>query len=244
MENCAGCHPARDVDLRRGRKLITGDLIFAHENHELDKAGKAIACRTCHEQVEGSRAPEDQQPPTMQSCATCHEDPDRTPDRVRIENCGVCHSQLNAGVAPRNHMAGGLPGDKALPEDHTLAFRTDHAEQAGASDARCGFCHTGLSGSPRDSCQECHATWAPRDHTIGFKDEAHGREAVVDRDRCAVCHSADFCTACHSQPPRSHQPLGEFRLGGHAEAARFDLRSCFACHTEAATCSQCHRSKR
>ena len=35
-----------------------------------------------------------------------------------------------------------------------------------------------------------------------------------------------------------------FRQGGNAELARFDTRSCFACHTFESTCSDCHRGQR
>jgi hypothetical protein len=239
MARCAGCHIERDLDLDRGRKLITTDLVFAHQTHEKDLQGQPIACATCHDEVALARRPEDVPVPAMQRCATCHEDVEKTPDRVRIANCGVCHQNIQAGVAPKNHLTGG-----DVPEDHTLAFRTDHAQAAAAKDARCAYCHGGMSGSPKDSCQECHATWAPRDHNLGFRDDTHGHEAAVERDRCAVCHTSDFCSACHSVPPRSHQPLGAFARGGHAEAARFELRSCFACHTMEATCSRCHREVR
>jgi hypothetical protein len=239
MDNCAGCHLQRNVDLKRGRVLYTDDLVFAHADHEVDAAGDQIECRTCHDQIPDSRSAEDVSVPAMQRCAICHEDATRTPERVRIANCGVCHKQITAGVAPRNHLTGG-----SVPENHTLAFRKDHGEAAAAKDARCAYCHTGLSGSPKDTCFECHQTWAPKDHNLGWRDDTHGREATVERDRCAVCHTSEFCTACHSIPPRSHQPLGQFRTGGHAEIARFDTRSCFACHTFESTCSQCHRSQR
>ena len=239
MDNCAVCHLQRNVDLARGRVFITGDLIFAHKDHEVDASSEPIACATCHDQIASSRSSEDAAVPAMQRCATCHEDATKTPERVRIANCGVCHQQITAGVAPRNHLTGG-----SVPENHTLAFRKDHGEAAAAKDARCAYCHTGLSGSPRDTCNECHTVWAPKDHNLGWRDDTHGREASSDRDRCAVCHTSEFCTACHAIPPRSHQPLGQFRQGGHAEIARFDTRSCFACHTFEATCSQCHRSRR
>jgi hypothetical protein len=243
MGNCQGCHITRDVDLERGRKFIKDDLVFAHATHETDATGAPIRCDTCHDQVVNSRNREDVTKPAMQRCATCHEDAARTPSRVRMANCGVCHTAITAGVAPRSHMVG-PGGDGIAPEDHTLAFRRDHGAAASAPDAHCASCHTGLSGSPRDSCNECHATWAPRDHNLGWRDDTHGREAAIERERCAACHSAEFCTACHSVPPRSHQPLGQFAGGGHAEIARFDLRSCFACHTMEDTCARCHRSLR
>jgi hypothetical protein len=239
MTACDRCHPQRDVVLARGRLFITGDLIFAHATHERDKNGDAIRCEACHEDIPRSRSAADASVPPMQQCATCHEDAAKTPERVRIANCDVCHTGIAAGTAPRSHMVG-----KAVPEDHTLEFRKGHGDAAARKDARCGFCHDGLSGSPRDSCFQCHELMRPKDHDLGWREDAHGREAAVDRDRCETCHTSDWCVACHSVPPRSHQPLGEFRLGGHAQAARFDLSSCFACHTYETTCSNCHRGSR
>jgi hypothetical protein len=239
MTACAGCHPERDVELARGRQLITGDLIFAHATHETDAAGQRIACAVCHDDVVRSRSAEDVSVPAMQRCAICHEDTARTPDRVRIERCEVCHSEITSGAMPRSHQVG-----KEIPDDHTLEFRRHHGEAAASKEARCGFCHDGLSGSTRDSCFDCHQVMRPRDHDLGWREDGHGRDAAADRDRCGQCHDAEYCTACHSVPPRSHQPFAEFRLGGHAQDARFELRACFACHTHEDTCADCHRGTR
>jgi hypothetical protein len=239
LKRCAGCHRQRNVELVRGRTFIGRDLLFAHSNHEVDKAGAAIPCTTCHVSVPTSTSHQTISPPTMQSCAGCHEDAAKSPARVRIAKCNVCHVRITSGLAPRSHSVGQL-----IPEDHTLGFRKDHGEQARAKDARCSYCHIGLSGSPKDSCYECHQVWRPRDHTINWREDEHGREAASERDRCVTCHTSEYCAACHSIPPRSHQPLGDFRTGGHAELARFDLRACFACHTWETTCSVCHRSLR
>ena len=240
LENCAGCHPQRDIELARGRLLITGDLTFAHKDHEHDMGGKLIPCQTCHEDIRRSQRPDDVSVPRMQRCAICHEDSQRTPEKFRIARCETCHSSIMSGRAPANHMV----GTRELPEDHTIEFRHDHAEQAAAKNANCRFCHEGLSGSPKDSCFQCHEQMKPRDHGLSWREDEHGHEAEIDRERCATCHRADYCTACHSIPPRSHQPYEEFRLGGHADAARFELSSCMACHTYQATCSDCHRGQR
>jgi hypothetical protein len=239
MDQCASCHPQRDVGLARGRIFIKGDLIFEHATHENDKNGAPIRCDTCHEDIPRSRSVDDASVPAMQRCAICHEDSSKTPERVRIARCEVCHTTIAAGSAPRSHLVG-----KAVPEDHTLEFRQNHGDAAKSKDARCAFCHDGLSGSSRDSCFQCHQLMKPRDHNLGWREDSHGREAASDRDRCQTCHTADWCTACHSVTPRSHQPLGEFSQGGHAQAARFDLSSCFACHTFEDTCSRCHRGIR
>jgi cytochrome c7-like protein len=237
MEKCSGCHLQRNVDIKRGRIFIIGDLKFSHAKHETDQAGQAVACTTCHEGVKDSSKRDDMAVPAMERCAQCHDDAHRSPDAVRMGNCAVCHAQIQSGDPPTNHMVSG-----ALPTDHTIEFRHDHATQAAATDAPCRYCHQ-VSGRKEDSCFQCHQTMKPRDHNIMFRDD-HGREAEADGSRCATCHQPETCAACHSVPPRSHSPLGAFAQGGHAEQARFNLTACLTCHTYATTCAQCHRGTR
>jgi hypothetical protein len=239
MADCAGCHMQERLSIARGRVMITEGLRFSHGDHVQDRKGAQIGCDSCHNEIANSQSVKDVSIPKMQECAKCHQDPARTPERVRIARCEVCHEGMVDGNTPRTHLAG-----SSLPENHTLEFRTNHAEQAADKDANCKYCHENLSGNSRDSCFQCHEIMRPRDHQLGWRNDSHGREASVNRDRCASCHQADYCTACHSIPPRSHQPLGEFRLGGHAQSARFGLSSCMACHTNEDTCSRCHRGRR
>jgi hypothetical protein len=246
MEKCDGCHPKRGVELTRGRRFIINDLKFHHSDHEKDKAGESVKCTTCHANADEAPSREEMQVPAMERCAQCHEDAAKSPDKVRMANCSVCHSQLDAGSPPTNHMvggggAGGSPTTR--PTDHTLNFRKHHGEQAAAKDAPCRFCHTEVRGAKEDSCFQCHQRMKPQDHNLMFRDD-HGRDAQMDGQRCANCHQPEYCSACHSIPPRSHTPFGEFRLGGHAELARFGLSSCLACHTYEDTCVKCHRGVR
>ncbi len=239
MGDCSNCHKQTNVDISRGRVMITKDLIFSHGDHIKDRQGATIGCESCHAEIAASDSVKGVSIPKMQECAKCHQDPARTPERVRIARCEVCHVGMIDGNTPRTHLIG-----SSLPENHTLEFRTNHREQAEDKDSNCKYCHENLSGSPRDTCFQCHEVMRPRDHMLAWRNESHGAEASIDRDRCATCHQADYCDACHSITPRSHQPLGDFRLGGHADAARFGLSSCFACHTYEDTCSRCHREVR
>jgi len=236
MDKCAGCHPQRAVELTRGRIFIKGDLKFAHATHEKDRTGAAVACTVCHAGVDESASREDMRVPPMVQCTQCHEDGRRSPERVRMSNCAVCHASIEAGAPPANH--GVATG--ARPTDHTLEFRKHHGEQAADPESKCRFCHPEVQGAREDSCFQCHSVMRPRDHNVMFRDD-HGREAQADASRCASCHAPETCAACHSIPPRSHTPLGEFRLGGHAEQARFGLSACLTCHTYEATCGKCHR---
>lgn len=244
MERCAGCHPQHDVDVTRGRLLITRDLRFQHAAHETDKTGAPVACTTCHAGIEDSTSRDQVSVPAMVRCAQCHEDSARSPDRVRMSNCNVCHAAIDSGTPPANHLVGGAAsGATSRPADHTLLFRKNHADQAAAPEANCRFCHQELSGAKEDSCFQCHQVMKPRDHNLMFRDD-HGREAQAEGQRCASCHAPETCAACHAVPPRSHTPLGEFRQGGHAEQARFGLTACLTCHTFEDTCAKCHRGTR
>lgn len=239
MGQCESCHLTANLNVSRGRVFITTGLIFQHGDHVSDRQGTAIGCDSCHAAIRESESSEDVSVPLMQECAKCHQDPARTPERVRIARCGICHQDMVEGNPPRTHLSG-----SSLPETHSLEFRGNHAEQAADKDANCQYCHENLSGSSRDSCFQCHEVMRPRDHMLGWRNDTHGREAAADRDRCATCHTADYCTACHSIVPSSHQPLGAFSRGGHAQSAQFGLSSCMACHTFEDTCSRCHRGQR
>jgi hypothetical protein len=125
------------------------------------------------------------------------------------------------------------------PEDHTFAFRRNHSQSASSPDAKCSNCHFGLSGSPVDSCAECHSTSRPRDHRARWRGPEHGRSAAADPVRCNTCHEADVCASCHDIPPPSHSPLRIFR-GRHGRLASLNTRSCLTCHSFESTCVDCH----
>lgn len=304
LDDCDGCHSDDGPGKKRG--FIQNDIRFTHGKHQTDKAGKPISCETCHYGVPKSSSSRDLNLPLMKDCAKCHEDKTKTPDRVRISECGVCHTgDVNSVKLPGNHTAsiGGPLGDEWLalneaasldlfariainapgslladalppqrvslqdltpkgepiladisglvvtqrdnttstkPEDHSPLFRFNHGEAASSPNAKCGYCHTGLSGSPRDSCRDCHSTWKPRNHTIRWRGVEHGRQAALDPQRCGTCHEVDFCTECHSVAPPNHSPIATFRYR-HGRAARFNSRSCATCHTFESTCIDCHQ---
>lgn len=144
------------------------------------------------------------------------------------------------GVYPQIESDWQMPlKERRRPDTHTVAFRTLHGSVASAKDAKCGQCHVGLSGSPLNSCLECHATARPRDHTVRFRGTAHGRASAANPERCSVCHEADVCTTCHNIAPPSHSPLRVFR-GRHGRAAARNPRSCHVCHSFETSCVECH----
>jgi hypothetical protein len=227
MTACSACHTATQ-QLRVRARLIRGDLKFDHTNHRVDRRGEAIKCEQCHAASTQAGDYATHAAPRIESCVGCHDDSDRTPESARMRVCSSCHAgrvQTVATLAPRNH----LPATER-PLDHTIAFRRDHAEAAERDGGRCATCHTQMSGNARDTCDDCHQTMRPADHRITFRELDHGPEAAADRSRCARCHVVEFCTACHSQRPRSHGFPGTFASSEHAVLARQNVRACLTCH--------------
>ena len=237
MYDCAGCHE-RATHQRTRARLIRDDLHFDHAVHVADRQNKSIACTECHAATSRSSSYADHSAPRIEACVGCHDDSDRTPLANAMRQCDSCHAgriQRVTTLAPRSH----LPATER-PLDHTLAFRRDHADAAGRAAARCAACHTQMSGNARDACDECHQTMRPADHRVMFRELDHGPEAAADRARCARCHVVDFCTACHSQRPRSHGYAGTF-LADHGPLARVNVRACLTCHQER-YCDGCHQA--
>jgi hypothetical protein len=237
LSSCDACHQPGHA-LRHPRALIDGDLRFDHRRHLADLRGQRIGCETCHQGTRAADSRASDPPPPIAVCVACHDDDRRVPSQRNMRVCETCHANEKESLialAPRSH----LPASER-PANHTLAFRRDHAEIAARDGATCARCHTQLSGSPVATCDECHQTQRPSDHTVAFRDVDHGTESGTSPDRCATCHVADFCTACHSQPPRSHQPLGSFALREHGDQARLQLRACVVCHDPVDDCGRCH----
>ena len=243
LVECDRCHQQRVVKPARKRTLIVGDLVFAHGPHRTDRRGKLIRCAECHTSSAKVAVPGDHEPPQTKSCVGCHDDEKRTPPVARMKQCETCHATRAASIgalAPRSH----LPATER-PADHTLAFRQDHAIDVERDAPRCARCHTFLSGSRRDVCDECHQVMPPRSHVVTWREYDHGPEASARSDGCARCHGGDFCIACHSVPPRSHQPVGRYgEMGEHATDAMIRPRSCVACHEIGEFCRRCHRVRR
>jgi Cytochrome c7 and related cytochrome c len=240
MPQCGRCHGDSSPQPRTRARVISGDLHFEHGNHLVDRAGTAISCRACHRDSAAATTYDDHRPPQVERCVPCHDDSKRVPSTARMRACETCHTSKRGSLlalAPRNH----LPGTER-PLDHTLAFRTDHGDDAARDATRCATCHTTMSGSPRDACDECHRVTRPADHRLAWRELDHGTESAATPERCALCHTADSCQDCHRQLPRSHLPLSEFRFA-HGPAARINVRSCLACHDPAQDCSGagCHQ---
>jgi LysM repeat protein len=219
-----------------------GDIAFTHMTHGTFSPGgapagdgPAINCRACHADAWEAETKEQIAKVGMQGCMECH----RQANAVGLqppESCQGCHLHHRSGHMPQNEM---IMTNKPL--DHTAFFRRNHADAAREHTAMCASCHKGMDPQDGNRCDTCHTVMKPRDHTAGFRDRVHGRQAQVDATRCQTCHRAERCESCHREVPRSHFPLNVWvEKGLHASRGRLELSSCMTCHRFEQTCARCH----
>lgn len=245
---CKECHgnPEAPAEGRRGEHLYT-----------------MAQCSQCHEQ---KQAPND--------CATCHQvlrkttEPAshaqrwkrthgqafyrRNPVAVTADQCEMCHTSQT--YCDRCHQS-------EEPLSHKRLWKTRHGQivraARGSQNARCDYCHTKPS-----FCEDCHLAEQPRDHTNIFRIRTHGPIAAMDRTRCMVCHTTDFCVRCHEDTsPLSHRGMFARGRNTHCVTCHFPIqrtRNCSTCHfnnpthstapplppthTPGSNCRNCHNS--
>jgi LysM repeat protein len=249
---CTGCHGTVeqiDEGNERTRYLRAhlmrpvgrvGDVSFTHMTHASFSAvgapgqGPAIDCKTCHIDAYTAETKEEISRVQMQGCLECH----RQANAVGLqppESCQGCHLHHRSGQMPTNELI------LKKPIDHTAFFRRNHAEAYRNNAPLCASCHVGTAGNDGTRCDTCHVQMKPRDHTAGFRDKVHGRQAQMDATRCQTCHRAERCEACHREVPRSHFPLNNWvDKGLHGSRGRLEMGACLTCHRFETSCSRCH----
>jgi LysM repeat protein len=251
---CTSCHgSAEEAPIsREAQKFLrshlirpfgrVGDVEFTHLTHGTFSPGGApagngpvITCRACHDDAAFAESKEQISRVGMQGCMECH----RQANAVGLqppESCQGCHLHHRAGHMPQTEL---LMTNKPL--DHTPFFRRHHADAAREHTPMCASCHAGTDPKDGNRCDTCHQVMKPRDHTAGFRDRIHGRQAQVDATRCQTCHRAERCESCHREVPRSHFPLNVWvEKGLHGSRGRLELSSCMTCHRFEQTCARCH----
>lgn len=241
-EGCRGCHAPEETEKAETRTAAGRymDIRFSHLPHFQAKERFGLQCTTCHYEALRITSLKTLLLPKMLDCVQCHDSARAVRAEFRIGNCGTCHEdRANGSAIPSGHTR------NVKPDFHTEAFRREHAAEAAAANAKCPVCHLNVtpSAAAKTQCDSCHQAMRPASHTARWKDDLHGKIAALDRTECATCHTAAYCSDCHNEMPRSHQPLPLFKAGAHAMAAQLNVRSCLTCHTFQNTCSACHINK-
>jgi hypothetical protein len=235
---CRACHNPEKTETTALAPLRSYvDIAFSHGAHFKVREQFGLRCTTCHYATLMSTSVASLSLPMMIDCVQCHDSARAVKAEFRISNCKLCHRDKETPAAiPTSHTV------NVKPEFHTEVFRMKHAAEASSPDAKCFVCHQNVapSMSAKMKCDSCHAVMRPKSHTARWKYHLHGKYAALDRTVFATCHTASYCSDCHNELPRSHNPLPLFKAGGHASAAKVDLRTGFTCHSYNNTCSTCH----
>jgi hypothetical protein len=182
-------------------------------------------CSACHAGVEKSANMNEVYLPQMASCTQCH-------NNLEAANyCQTCHAK----------------GENLKPVDHQMvSWKLQHGVDSQINLVNCAACHT------TNACIECHQgdNLDHKVHGLNYQFR-HGIFAKGNKTTCITCHEeASFCNDCHRTQmvmPRSHARANwtnKSNGGGHARAAKLDLDSCIACHSENKAqpiCIQCHK---
>ncbi len=248
-EGCRGCHTPEEIEnpgfteTRRftGAHATTAgkyvNIEFSHSDHFKVRERFDLQCTTCHYASPSSTSIKNLTLPMMLDCVQCHDSARAVSAQYRMSNCKSCHVEtVTPSALPTSHTV------NVKPDFHSEAFRLQHASEAAAPNAKFFVCHQNVTPSvtAKVQCDNCHAVMLPKNHTSRWKDDLHGKYAALDRTTCTTCHTGAYCSACHNELPRSHNPLPLFKAGAHAVPAKLDLRSCLTCHTYQNTCSECH----
>lgn len=216
-EKCLYCHNLKKDAPFGEHKVILGpghskDLISAHAAHY----EKDVECKACHGDIandDNKLLPRHKYMLSAEACMDCHA------KRELSADCSTCHKSYGQTLKPDSHKADWLVqhGVESL-----LTGKNEHGKS-------CSTCHT------ENDCMECHTTQSPRDHTNFWRQQGHGIEAGMNRERCLACHQQDSCVRCHDETaPRNHR-------------GAWGSSHCRACHLDGGftpddnNCAVCHR---
>lgn len=194
---------------------LSDEIIFSHESHTVDHD---LACADCHQGIMERKTITSADRVGKQDCLACHAERGKTEQTVAgVDNCALCHSEIDKDT---------------VPPSHAQNWERFHGQQARDGDHeggnQCSLCHT------EESCNSCHQTQAPSNHTNFWREQGHGVAVSMDRDECATCHQSDFCASCHkTTAPRTHRGQWSGTKSTH----------CLHCHIPVSgeNCATCHQ---
>lgn len=167
------------------------------------------------------------------SCDDCHYGEPDTPGMPTLDDCQICHEELDEENEPGRRVTSLFDGDvyRALHASRiTGDVLFDHDSHADGYVEDCASCHRGIESSRRILASD-----------------------FVTMDTCTSCHSksgleAADCSLCHDEIDKTWQPPDHARSWQrlHGEVVRCGAtgadtaQQCSLCHEESA-CVACHK---
>ncbi|MBL8024962.1 MAG: hypothetical protein JNL74_01050 [Fibrobacteres bacterium] len=97
------------------------------------------------------------------------------------------------------------------------------------------------------SCLDCHddkGALTPRDHKMNWS-RHHGKEALIKKQECALCHAEQECSRCHgASVPGERKPHPVNYTATHGRDAKSGRDQCMTCHRGGESCNSCHKGRK
>jgi hypothetical protein len=240
---------------------------FSHKKH-VEELG--AECSSCHAGAQTSENANDLMLPKHDECGACH-------SAEVEETCGFCHVDADnpvAYAAPKREVrfSHKLHIEKSKLECAACHAGVEKSETPTIATlpvmAACNTCHDNVKA--KNACESCHTrpeTLLPMSHRGAGWAKEHKRLVRVGgmSNDCAVCHSDNFCQACHAgvttqftkgnlirsipenrASPDGGQLLVKQRVHDlnfvftHAIDLRSKTSDCVTCHDQQTFCTDCH----
>jgi len=191
------------------KKVFTSEVRYDNSkiikfNHKIHTVDAAVKCEDCHTGAVKSESSKDNLNPKKEVCATCHDVKDK-------KECGLCHYD---GVYKKletqktelifNHKIHIETEKKACTDCHQGLDKVKFSKESAAgfpTMESCNTCHNNKTAS--NNCENCHSDLAslnPKNHrSPNFLNEHKvSNDGSLEKNNCVMCHSDNFCQACHS----------------------------------------------
>jgi hypothetical protein len=209
---CAYCHTKEDYAILPRVPSLDPERKFDHGKH----ADKEVKCESCHTNVKTDFVMADSLKPM---CMDCHGKTD-----PKLNECSTCHNELSAATIPITRAG------MRIQHDAPQIWEKVHGKESKVDPKYCAMCH-----DVEASCDACHRTQAPDNHTLSWRQETHGLQAGWDRNSCNACHEEESCMKCHQNTePKSHRGGWSGPTNTHCVSCHFPAQrtECIVCHED------------
>ncbi len=172
-------------------------------NHKLHVTDAGVKCEDCHTRAVNSGSSKDNLNPKKENCAGCHDVKDE-------KTCNLCHydgvykklktSKSELNFSHKQHIES---EKKACLDCHNGLDKVKFSKESVTAFPvmeSCFSCHNTQKAS--GNCESCHnnlTNLTPNNHqSPNFLNEHRVVEALGSKNNCMMCHSDNFCQACHS----------------------------------------------
>ena len=179
-------------------------------NHTLHVKDAGTKCEDCHSGAVNSVSSKDNLNPKKDYCATCHDVKDQ-------KNCNFCHyegifKKLKASKSELlfSHKQHFVNQKKPCLDCHQGLDKVKFSKEASLTlmpkMENCYTCHSNVKAT--NNCEGCHTNLTglkPKSHLNSnfLNDHRVVQDLNSGKNNCMMCHSDNFCQACHS--PISYQ---------------------------------------